>query len=150
MSKIKEREKEKKEKIKIMNKSSTNFYKIDKNKLEKNMEDNEQSLKNILKSEIMKENKIRKIRKEINQKEEKYNEFINERKEGIKFLENERYKYLKDREERTKLYNKMMINFGHRINLSNIINKGNNGKIKPNSKDKAEESNISSSNEMAS
>ena len=33
----------------------------------------------------------------------------------------------------------MMINFGHRINLSNIINKGNNGKIKPNSKDKAEE-----------
>ena len=32
-----------------------------------------------------------------------------------------------------------MINFGHRINLSNIINKGNNGKIKPNSKDKAEE-----------
>ena len=110
-----------------------------KNKLEKNMEDNEQSLKNILKSEIMKENKIRKIRKEINQKEEKYNEFINERKEGIKFLENERYKYLKDREERTKLYNKMMINFGHRINLSNIINKGNNGKIKPNSKDKAEE-----------
>ena len=48
------------------------------------MEENDCFLKNILKSEIMKENKIRKIQQKINKKEEKINEFIQDRKEGIK------------------------------------------------------------------
>ena len=101
--------------------------------LEKKMEENNCFLKNILKSEIMKENKIRKIQQKINKKEEKINEFIQDKKEGIRFLENERYKDLKDREDKKKLYDKMMKNFGLQINISN---KNNNNLIK---KEKNEE-----------
>ena len=91
----------------------------EKYKIEKSKEDNEQFLVNVLKSEIIKENQIRKVKEKINQKEEKINEFINDRKDNIKFLENERYKDLIDREEKQKLYNQMMINFGHKIHMNN-------------------------------
>ena len=97
--------------------------KNEKQRIEKNLENNEQFLKNVLKSEIIKENNIRKVQEKINKKEEKINEFINDRKESIKYLENERYKDLKDKDERSKIYNKMMKNFGQQLNMTNINNK---------------------------
>ena len=91
----------------------------EKYKLEKDKEDSEQFLANVIRSEIIKENQIRKVKDKINKKEEKINEFINDRKESIKFMENERYKDFKDRDEKQKLYDKMMLNFGHKIHMSN-------------------------------
>ena len=108
----------------------------EKNILEKKMEEHDCFLKNVLKSEIMKENKLRKIQQKINKKEDKINEFIQDKKEGIKFLENERYKDLKDREDKKKLYDKMMKNFGLQINIScknynnNLIKKVKNEELK--------------------
>ena len=87
-------------------------------KIEKSKENSEQFLKNVLKNEIQKENQIRQAKQKIIKKEEKINEFLNDRKENIKFLENERYKDFKDREEKQKLYNKLMLNFGHKINIT--------------------------------
>ena len=87
-------------------------------RIEKNKENSELFLKNVLKSEIKNENQIRKVKQKINRKEEKINEFLNDRKENIKFLENERYKDFKDREEKQKLYNKIMLNFGRKINMT--------------------------------
>ena len=87
-------------------------------KIEKSNENSEQFLKNVLKNEIQKENQIRQAKQKIIKKEEKINEFLNDRKENIKFLENERYKDFKDREEKQKLYNKLMLNFGHKINIT--------------------------------
>ena len=104
--------------------------------LEKKMEERESFLKNILKSEIMKENQIRQIKEKINKKEDKINEFIQEKKDGKKFLENERYKDLKDREEKKKLYDKMMKNIGLQVNFScknyknKLINKEKNEELK--------------------
>ena len=97
--------------------------KNERERIEKNLEEGEHFLKNVIKSEIIKENQIRKVKEKINKKEEKINEFINDRKENIKYLENERYKDFKDKEERAKLYNKMMINFGQQLNMTNINNK---------------------------
>ena len=86
--------------------------------LEKKMEENDFFLKNIIKSEIMKENHLRQIKQKLNKKEEKINEFIQDKKEGIKFLENERYKDFRDKEEKKKLYDKMMKNIGLQINIT--------------------------------
>ena len=91
---------------------------LEKYRIERNKENSEQFLANFLKSEIIKENQIRKVKEKINKKEEKINEFIHDRKENIKFLENERYKDFKDRNEKQKLYDKIMLNFGHKIHLS--------------------------------
>ena len=91
---------------------------LEKYKIERNKENSEQFLANFLKSEIIKENQIRKVKEKINKKEEKINEFIHDRKENIKFLENERYKDFKDRNEKQKLYDKIMLNFGHKIHMS--------------------------------
>ena len=86
--------------------------------LEKKMEENDFFLKNIIKSEIMKENHLRQIKQKLNKKEEKINEFIQDKREGIKFLENERYKDFRDKEEKKKLYDKMMKNIGRQINIT--------------------------------
>ena len=91
---------------------------MEKYRIEKNKENSEQFLANIIKSEIIKENQIRKVQEKINKKEEKINEFIHDRKENIKFLENERYKDFKDRDQKQKLYDKIMLNFGHKIHMS--------------------------------
>ena len=91
---------------------------LEKYRIERNKENSEQFLANFLKSEIIKENQIRKVKEKINKKEEKINEFIHDRKENIKFLENERYKDFKDRNEKQKLYDKIMLNFGHKIHMS--------------------------------
>ena len=98
-------------------------FRDEKKRIEKNLENNEHFLKNFLKSEIIKEKQILKVQEKINKKEEKINEFLNDKKENIKYLENERYKDFKDKEERAKLYNKMMKNFGQQINMTNISNK---------------------------
>jgi len=82
------------------------------------MEENDFFLKNIIKSEIMKENHLRQIKQKLNKKEEKINEFIQDKREGIKFLENERYKDFRDKEEKKKLYDKMMKNIGLQINIT--------------------------------
>ena len=86
--------------------------------LEKKMEENDFFLKNIIKSEIMKENHLRQIKQKLNKKEEKINEFIQDKREGIKFLENERYKDFRDKEEKKKLYDKMMKNIGLQIYIT--------------------------------
>ena len=93
---------------------------LEKYRIERNKENSEQFLANFLKSEIIKENQIRKVKEKINKKEEKINEFINDRKESIKLLENERYKDFKDRNEKQKLYDKIMLNFGHKIHMSDL------------------------------
>ena len=58
-------------------------------RIEKNKENSELFLKNVLKSEIKNENQIRKVKQKINRKEEKI-----------------------------KLYNKIMLNFGRKINMT--------------------------------
>ena len=93
---------------------------LEKYRIERNKENSEQFLANFLKSEIIKENQIRKVKEKINKKEEKINEFIHDRKENIKFIENERYKDFKDRNEKQKLYDKIMLNFGHKIHMSDL------------------------------
>ena len=89
-------------------------------RIKKEKEEEEKRLIEIEKRNKIKEKNenIRKVQEKINKKEEKINEFIHDRKENIKFLENERYKDFKDRDQKQKLYDKIMLNFGHKIHMS--------------------------------
>jgi hypothetical protein len=71
-----------------------------------------------LKSELMREQKIQKVRNRISQKEKKINDFLKNKNDGIKLIENERYQDHQDVYERQKLYEKMLNNYDKKIYIT--------------------------------
>ena len=89
--------------------------KNEKNMLDKKNEMKEDAMLKYLKSEIMREKKIQLMKKRINIKEKKLSNFLKERNEGIKIIENERYHDKMDIYKRQKLYEKMLYNYDKKI-----------------------------------
>ena len=89
--------------------------KNEKNMLDKKNEMKEDAMLKYLKSEIMREKKIQLVKKRINLKEKKLSNFLKERNEGIKIIENERYHDKMDIYKRQKLYEKMLYNYDKKI-----------------------------------
>ena len=89
--------------------------KNEKNMLDKKNEMKEDAMLKYLKSEIMREKKIQLMKKRINLKEKKLSNFLKERNEGIKIIENERYHDKMDIYKRQKLYEKMLYNYDKKI-----------------------------------
>ena len=90
----------------------------EKSKLEKKVEGREEHLMRFLKSELMREQKIQKVRNRISQKEKKINDFLKNKNDGIKLIENERYQDHQDVYERQKLYEKMLNNYDKKIYIT--------------------------------
>ena len=89
--------------------------KNEKNMLDKKNEMKEDAMLKYLKSEIMREKKIQLMKKRINLKEKKLSNFLKERNEGVKIIENERYHDKMDIYKRQKLYEKMLYNYDKKI-----------------------------------
>ena len=89
--------------------------KKEKSKLEKKMEQKDDYLMRLLKGELTREKKIQKVKKKINEKEKRLKQFLKDKNENIKIIENERYQYKQDVYERQKLYEKMMANYEKKI-----------------------------------
>ena len=82
--------------------------KKEQDRLEKKAEQKEDYLMRLLKSELIKEKKIMKVKEKINEKDKKIQKFLKNRNDGIKYLENERYLDHQDVQERQKLFQKIM------------------------------------------
>ena len=89
--------------------------KNEKNLLDKKNEMKEDAMLKYLKSEIMREKKIQLVKKRIYLKEKKLSNFLKEKNEGIKLIENERYQDKMDIYKRQKLYEKMLSNYDRKI-----------------------------------
>ena len=89
--------------------------KKEKSKLEKKMEQKDDYLMRLLKGELTREKKIQKVKKKINEKEKRLKQFLKDKNENIKIIENERYQYKQDVYDRQKLYEKMMANYEKKI-----------------------------------
>ena len=89
--------------------------KNEKNLLDKKNEMKEDAMLKYLKSEIMREKKIQLMKIRINLKEKKLSNFLKEKNEGIKLIENERYQDKMDIYKRQKLYEKMLSNYDRKI-----------------------------------
>ena len=89
--------------------------KKEKSKLEKKMEQKDDYLMRLLKGELTREKKIQKVKKKINDKEKRLKQFLKDKNENMKIIENERYQYKQDVYERQKLYEKMMANYEKKI-----------------------------------
>ena len=63
--------------------------KKEKSILEKKAEEKEDYMMKLLKSELIKEKKIMKVKEKINEKDKKIQKFLKNRNDGIKYLENE-------------------------------------------------------------
>ena len=85
--------------------------KNEKSLLLKKAEEKDDYLTRLLKSEIMREKKLRKVKEEMNKKEKRLKKFLKKKNEGKKFLENERYQDNQNIYERQKLYEKMQSNY---------------------------------------
>ena len=96
--------------------------KNEKSLLEKKAEEKDDYLTRLLKSEIMKEKKIRKVKEEINKKDKKIKKFLKQKTEGKKFLDNERYQDNQNKYERQKLYEKMLSNYDQKVYMSKKAN----------------------------
>jgi hypothetical protein len=107
----------------------------EKTKLEKQAEEKDEYLMRLLKSEIIREKKIRKVKEKINKKEEQLKKFLKDKNDGIKFIENERYQDNQYKYERKQLYDKILSNYEMKIN---IVKKSNDKNSNIN-KDKLEE-----------
>ena len=90
----------------------------EKSKLDKKAEEKEDYLRRILRSELIQEKKMRKVKEKINEKEKKIKKFLKEKNEGMKFIENERYQDHQDIYERQKLYEKMLSNYDQKISIT--------------------------------
>ena len=75
------------------------------------------------------EKKIRKVSEKLNKREKKYNSYLKDKKNGMKFIENERYQDIIDMHKRKLLYEKIASNYNKKINLSNKINTQTNEKM---------------------
>ena len=89
--------------------------KNEKNMMDKKNELKEEAMLKYLKSEILKEKKIQSVKNKINKKQKKLSNFLKERDEGIKFIENERYHDKMDIYEREKIYEKILSNYDKKI-----------------------------------
>ena len=107
----------------------------EKTKLEKQAEEKDEYLMRLLKSEIIREKKIRKVKEKINKKEEQLKKFLKDKNDGIKYIENERYQDNQYKYERKQLYDKILSNYEMKIN---IVKKSNDKNSNIN-KDKLEE-----------
>lgn len=88
----------------------------EKSRLEKQAEEKDEYLLRILKSEIIREKKIRKVKEKINKKEAQLKKFLKDKNEGIKYIENERYQDNQYKYERKQLYDKILSNYEQKIN----------------------------------
>lgn len=90
----------------------------EKSKLEKKAEEKEDYLRRILRSELIQEKKMRKVKEKINEKEKKIKKFLKEKNEDMKLIKNERYQDHQDIYERQKLYEKMLLNYDQKISVT--------------------------------
>ena len=88
----------------------------EKMKLEKKLEEQEDFLSKILKSELIQEQKLMRIKEKMEKREKRYKQFLKEKNDGLKYIENERYKDQIDIHERQKLYEKILSNYNKKIN----------------------------------
>ena len=109
--------------------------KKEKSKLEKRTEEKDEYIMRILRSEILRENKIRKVKEKMNKKEEQLKKFAKDKNDGIKYIENERYQDNQYKKERKKLYDKIRSNYEEKLNTL----KKSNDKSSHISKEKMEE-----------
>ena len=109
--------------------------KKEKSKLEKKAEEKDEYILRIFKSEILREKKIRKVKEKMNKKEEQLKKFLKDKNEGIKYIENERYQDNQYKNERKKIYSKMLSNYELKVNAI----KKSNDKSSHINKDKLEE-----------
>ena len=84
----------------------------------KKNEKKDKQLVNYLNNEIVREEKIQKVKDKLKEKEKKLNKFIKMKDKGIKKIENERYEDHQNIYERQKLYEKMLSNYDQKIYLS--------------------------------
>lgn len=92
-------------------------------KNEKNIFDKKNELKDdamlkFLRSEILREKKIQSVKNKINKKQKKISNFLKNRDEGIKMIENERYHDKMDIFKRQQLYEKMLSNYDEKIYMT--------------------------------
>ena len=83
--------------------------------LDKKNEQKEEAMLKYLKSEIIREKKILSVKNKINRKQKKLSNFLKERDEGIKLIENERYHDQMDIYKRQQIYEKMLSNYDKKI-----------------------------------
>ena len=109
--------------------------KKEKSRLEKKAEEKDEYIMKLLKSEILREKKIRQVKEKMNKKEEQLKKFLKDKNNEIKYIENERYQDNQYKNERKKLYDKIRSNYEEKLN---IIKKSNDKNSNIN-KDKLEE-----------
>ena len=90
----------------------------EKSKLEKKTEEREEYLARFLKSELIKEKKIQKVKNKINEKEKKINKFLKNKNDTIKIIETGRFQDSHDVYERQKLYEQMLSNYDKKIYMT--------------------------------
>ena len=96
--------------------------KKDKCFFEQKMEEKEDYLKHLLRSEIILEKRIRKVSEKINKRDKKINGFLNDKKDCIKFIKKEKFQDIIDMHKRKVLYEKIASNYNKKINISRIKN----------------------------
>ena len=96
--------------------------KHEKSLLEKRLEESNEYLMHIIKGELLRERKIKKVKDKINEKENSIKKFLKNKKDGIKFIENERYQDNLNVAERQKLYEQIALNYDKKINVSKSKN----------------------------
>ena len=90
---------------------------------EQKAEEKEKYLKRLLKSELIQEKRYRKLSEKIKKRDKKVKAFLQNKNDGIKFIENERYQDNIDRHERK------LSNYNKKINASKIQNSQNQEKM---------------------
>ena len=96
---------------------------------EQKAEEKEKYLKRLLKSELIQEKRYRKLSEKIKKRDKKVKAFLQNKNDGIKFIENERYQDNIDMHERKLLYDKILSNYNKKINSSKIQNSQNQEKM---------------------
>ena len=96
--------------------------KNEKSLLERKLEEHDEYLMRILKSELLRERKIKKVKDKINQKDKAIKKFLKNKNDGMKLIENERYQDNLNVLERQKIYEKIMDNYDKKINISKLKN----------------------------
>ena len=90
--------------------------------LEKKSEEKEDYLLKILRSELMREKKIKKFQDKIAQKDKKIKIFLKKKNKGLKYMQNERYLDDIDIDKRQKIYEKISTNYEGKVNIASSKN----------------------------
>ena len=128
--------------VSIQDLKKINCLQNEKLKIEKQFEEKEDYLSRLLKSQLIQEQKMLKIKEKMEQKEKRYQKFLKERSDGIKYMENERYQDHIDIHERQKIYEKMLYNFDKKLNVVKKSNSQVNKMNKENNKDSQNQDNL--------